>query len=478
MNPGAAPARPPLIPGCTHLRRLGGGGSADVFLYQQEHPHRLVAVKVLRAGADAQERAAFAREADLTARVAHHPCVVSVFQAGVADDGRPYLVMEHCARPGLGQRYRSDRFEVAEVLEIGVRLSAAVETVHRSGVLHRDIKPGNVLTSDFGRPVLADFGIATASGDQEVAVGMSIPWAAPELLAARPHGDERSDVYSLAATLHSVLAGRSPFERPGGGNEPADLVGRIERGTPSPPDREDLPDRLRTVLARAMAREPWQRPARAVDLGRDLQAVQGDLGLPITPLELDDGPTGPPGAPVDVDAPDVTRLRPVREVPAHAEPPPPAGRRPSPEDRVSGAAHPRRTGRLLAGAGAVLVLVGAVLAVVLIGGSGDAPELAATDGFADVRPTVTGTVPSPTGLVGTRTAAGTVEFTWTNPDPQDGDRYLWGVLSTVGETSFASPTDQALAVVTPDGEGEVCIEVSIVRADRRASATPAEGCVP
>ena len=526
-------SQPPHLPGYTVQRLLGAGGSADVFLYEQELPRRKVAVKVLLGGVDADTRDAFAREADLTARLSHHPSIVTVYQAGLASDGRPFLVMEYCSRPGLGQRYRAERFEVAEVLELGVRLASAVETAHRAGILHRDIKPGNVLTNDFGRPVLTDFGIASTVDAGGPAVGMSIPWAAPELLAAQPHGDARSDVYSLAATLFSALAGRSPFERPGGGNEAADLVGRIERGAPVPFSRDDVPDRLRTVLARAMAREPQQRHPRAVDLAQDLRAVQADLGLPVTALDVDDdpalvapgtaaaagaaagapadatrvrsvveiapGPAAPParatvpvGPPVDIGSgPEATRLRPVVTVRADEAPAvaatadlaggagaadaPPVLHEVSP-----GAPSRARTGRVLAAVGSVLAIVVAVVAVVLLAGR---PEQTPAPGegteFPGPAGTVAATVPAPTNLFGNRQDDGSVEFTWTNPDEQDGDQYLWGVRAATGEPQLQLVQEQRVVVPAAEaGTGELCIEVSVVRADRRASAVPAEGCVP
>jgi len=526
-------------------RLLGAGGSADVFLYEQELPRRAVAVKVLLAGVDTATREAFAREADLTAQVSHHPSIVTVHQAGVAADGRPYLVMEYCARPGLGQRYRSERFDVEEVLELGVGHASAVETAHRAGILHRDIKPGNVLTTDFGRPVLADFGIAATVDAGGPAVGMSIPWAAPELLAARPHGDARSDVYSLAATLFSALAGRSPFERPGGPNEAADLVGRIERGAPVPIARGDVPERLRTVLARAMARDPQLRHARAVDLAHDLRAVEADLGLPLTPIEVDDGVAAPglggsavdteadatrvrtvvevapgsaagaaahpsarppapsavpppwtadpAGPPVDLGAgPEATRLRPVRTVPpgaapsgavpAGAAPGSPTGSdRPGPpvhEVHPGGPTRSRTGRRVLAAAGSALVLVAVVVGVVLLAGRPD-PDPAPGSGSEFPGPTepVAGTVPAPTDLAGTRADDGSVTFTWTNPTPEDGDTYLWGRRTATGEPALELVDATSVTVAAQPGE-EVCVEVSIVRADRRASAVPAEGCVP
>ena len=537
MNRRREASQPPHLPGYAVQRLLGSGGSADVFLYEQDLPRRPVAVKVLLGSVDADVREAFEREADLTARLSHHPSIVTVHQAGVARDGRPYLVMEYCARPGLGQRYRSERFEVAEVLELGVRLASAVETAHRAGILHRDIKPGNVLTNDFGRPVLTDFGIASTVDAGGPAVGMSIPWAAPELLAAEPHGDARSDVYSLAATLFSALAGRSPFERPGGGNEAADLVGRIERGAPVPFVRDDVPDRLRTVLARAMAREPQQRHARALDLAQDLRAVQADLGLPVTALDVDEhaGPAGaattsaaapadatrvrpvvevaphgapsaaapgapatpaaavvPVGPPLDLGSgPEATRLRPVVAVRPGAVPPAaPAGAAAAPADGAApelvaapvhevhpGRATRSRTGRLLAAAGSVLAIAAAVVAVVLLANRpATDPGPAAGTEFPGPASTLGRTVPAPTNLFGTRQTDGTVVFTWTNPDEQDGDTYLWGVRTATGEPQLEI-VDRPTATVTPPAEGgEVCVEVSIVRADRRASTVPAQGC--
>lgn len=513
-------SQPPHLPGYAVQRLLGSGGSADVFLYEQELPRRAVAVKVLLASVDAAGREAFEREADLTARLSHHPSIVTVFQAGVARDGRPFLVMEYCSRPGLGQRYRTERFGVPEVLQLGVRLASAVETAHRAGILHRDIKPGNVLTNDFGRPVLSDFGIAATVDAGGPAVGMSIPWAAPELLAAQPHGDARSDVYSLAATLFSALAGRSPFERPGGSNEAADLVGRIERGTPVAIARGDVPERLTTVLARAMARDPQQRHPRAVDLAHDLRAVEADLGLPLTPLDVPDvpgepvgsgaGPSAEPdatrvrtvhevapvprtavpaGTPVDVGAgAESTRLRPVVTVPptptapggpAAAPPPGPAPDAPGALVRdVPPDAPASSRGRVLAAAGSVLAIAAAVVAVVLLTNRPDTdPGPAAESEFPGPAGSVTATVPSPVGLVGTREADGSVVFTWTNPDEQEGDTYLWGRRTATGEPELQIVEDRTVTVPA-DGTGEVCVEVSIVRADRRASAVPAEGCVP
>src|SRR5690606_4618932 len=167
-----------------------------VFLYEQEMPRRRVAVKVLLADRISTASAAeFAAEANVMAMLSTHPAIVTIYQAGVADDGRPYLVMEYCPRPNLQLRARREPFHIAEALRVGVQVAGAVETAHRAGVLHRDIKPANILVTEYNRPALTDFGIASTTASQDAATGMSIPWSPPESFAEKPQSDQRSDVY-------------------------------------------------------------------------------------------------------------------------------------------------------------------------------------------------------------------------------------------------------------------------------------------
>ena len=282
------PSTPPTLPGFAFIRVLGSGGFADVFLYEQNMPRRLVAVKVLLAEVvNDGLRRMFQAEADLMAQLSSHPSILTVYQASVAADGRPYLVMEYCSAT-LGQRYRAVQLPLAEVLSIGVRIASAVETAHRQGVLHRDIKPSNILTTAYGHPVLSDFGIAATLGEAETseAVGLSIPWSAPEVLHDDVPGSVASEVWSLGATVYSLIAGRSPFEVPGGENGTVTLMARIEKAKPAPTGRIDVPPSLERVLARAMSKRPRDRQASALEFIRDLQSVEEELGLPQTPLEV------------------------------------------------------------------------------------------------------------------------------------------------------------------------------------------------
>ncbi|WP_250448358.1 serine/threonine-protein kinase, partial [Actinotalea sp. C106] len=299
MSSRREPSAPPAIPGYEPAHLLGMGGFADVFLYTQQMPRRSVAVKVLLASHLSDEvRGRFRTEADLMAQLSHHPSIVTIYHADVAADGRPYLVMEYCSRAGLGERYRTERMGVAEVLRLGTRLASAVETAHRAGILHRDIKPANVLITDFGWPALTDFGIAATTLASGAATGMSIPWSPPEMLVEDPTGDVRSDVYSLAATVYSLLARRSPFEVPDGSNTAADLIMRIERSPLSATGRGDVPESLQAVLARAMDRNPERRHHSALAFARALQQVEAELLLPLTPLDLpEDVTSAVPGGP-------------------------------------------------------------------------------------------------------------------------------------------------------------------------------------
>lgn len=282
------PSQPPVLPGFTHVHVLGSGGFADVFLYEQNMPRRKVAVKVMLSEiVDDQVRQMFQAEANLMAQLSSHPSILTVHQAGVCADGRPFLVMELCS-PSLSERYRRERIPVPEVLQIAIRIGSAIETAHRQGVLHRDIKPSNILLTAYGHPVLSDFGIAATlseAGHIE-AVGMSIPWSAPEVLMDETSGTIASEVWSLGATIYSLLAGRSPFEIPGQSNSSTDLISRINRSRVQPIGRSDVPDRLERLLHKCMSKKPSERPNSVLEVIRQLQSIEASMGLQQTPIDL------------------------------------------------------------------------------------------------------------------------------------------------------------------------------------------------
>ncbi len=339
MSPARVPMTPPTLPGFDHLRLLGTGGYSDVFLYEQQMPRREVAIKVLLTDSlGPAGRQQFHDEANAMAAVSTHPYIVTVFHADVSSDGHPYLVMEYYPRQNYSVRARSEQLPVAEVLRVGIQVASAVETAHRSGLLHRDIKPANILTSAYNRPGLTDFGIATsATGDHE-AEGMSIPWSPPEVVDGSAPGDATADVYSLAATVYTLLAGRSPFEVLGGSNKSLDLVARISAGDPPLTGRRDVPESLERALRHAMDRSPSGRPPSALDFARLLQSVEQEQGWSPTAIEISEDPrdvrsretTDPTGAPVGDDG---TRLKSPTVI--DSQRPPPAGRAPGSTSAVA-----------------------------------------------------------------------------------------------------------------------------------------------
>jgi eukaryotic-like serine/threonine-protein kinase len=335
------PSSPPELPGYTPLQLLGSGGFADVFLYEQRLPRRKVAVKVLlteELGRDT--RAQFVAEANLMAQLSAHPFIVTIFHADVSADGRPYFVMEYCSGPSLAERYKREPFAVEDALRTGIRLAGAVATAHAAGILHRDIKPANVLTNDYGWPALTDFGIssnlegelpvhtvtapadASATSSGQSAVGMSVPWSPAEMFEDDPRPDQRSDLFSLAATVHTLLAGRTPFEIPGRPNGSLDLIGRIERGAITPIDRADVPRSLASVLAKGMSVRRDDRYPTAIEFARALQRIELELGYAATNIEVPNLASERTTSDDDADA---TRARAVHVVEAQPRPAVPDG---------------------------------------------------------------------------------------------------------------------------------------------------------
>ncbi len=531
------PSQPPALNGFEHIRLLGSGGFADVFLYQQRHPKRQVAVKVLlKDKLGTASAAGFTEEANLMAQLATHPSIVSVYEAGVSGDGRPYLVMEYCSKPNLQLRHRRERFSEAETLRVGIQVAGAVETAHRADILHRDIKPANVLVTDYGRSALTDFGIsATTNSDMS---GMSVPWSPPESFHSPSRGDARSDVYSLAATLYTLLTNRSPFEIPGASNSEIDLIARIQSMPVPSVGRGDVSSSLEAVLRRGMAKNPDERYSSAIEFGRALQKVQIEHGMQPSPLEVmedeiasldeddDDGrtqfrgitnidaqsasqPTGttshsntnsgyatplPVSPPPDHELDDETVRGPLSAtapptpyaapspaafLPAAAPPVDDTLRRspdmPVPLEEVP-ARRPRRVGLWIAAAAVAVLVAGIGIVAVMLSPQSEPVPQASRTAAAPVDAVGEDDTPQVTDLAGVVGEAGAT-FTWTNPDPQDGDSYYWR-LEVPGESFPFDETDAATITVPAAASGRTCIEVVLRRANGTSAAEGVVGCAP
>lgn len=287
--PSRLPSNPPVISGYAPVRPLGAGGFADVFLFQQDMPRRQVAVKVLlKDFIDPDVLRLFNAEADIMAQLSAHPSILTVYDASVSADGRPYLVMEHCP-DGYGRAFRKTPVSVGDALNIGVKMASALETAHRMGVLHRDVKPSNILKTSFGSPVLSDFGIATSLlGDSQNNVfAMSVPWSSPEVVSESTTGTVASEVWSLGATIYSLIAGRSPFEvDDSGANGRNDLKKRIEKAQYVSIPRKGIPVEVEHVLLKSMMKNPAQRQVSMLEFAMELQETQQALGMRPTQLEV------------------------------------------------------------------------------------------------------------------------------------------------------------------------------------------------
>src|ERR1700741_3678431 len=180
---------------------------------------RRVGVKVLTTDLEPDNVERFVREQRAMGKLCGHPNIVSIFDVGATMSGRPFIVMQYHPQDSLRARIEAaGPLTWVETLHIGVKLAGALETAHRLGTLHRDVKPANILLTEYGAPQLADFGIARIVGGFETAAGVvtaSPAYTAPEVLLGRSP-TPASDVYSLGATLFCALTGHAVFERRSG----------------------------------------------------------------------------------------------------------------------------------------------------------------------------------------------------------------------------------------------------------------------
>ena len=521
-------AAPPDLPGYDFVRELGRGGFADVYLFRQHLPSREVAIKVLRQTAGSGlDRELFENEANRMAMLSSHPGIVTIYEVGVAPDDRPYLTMEFCPHDHFGSIVRANPLTVARALEVGIKVAAAVETAHQASILHRDVKPANILLTTYGEPALTDFGIAGGTGEAlAVSQGVSIPFAAPEVLSGATVGDELSDVYSLGATVYALLAGRSPFST-GERLSEVELMQRVLNAALPPTGRADVPASLERVLANALARDPANRYDSAASLGRALQGIEAELGLAQTALRIADTSTVPPRA-ADPEDDDSTRFRSVQRVdpdgPGPVEQTPPASparisgvpvsdpsararrsergprgaaeapslpdgglgdrtvqrrsapgtARPAPADDVAAPAGPDRRRLLLSVAGGVFVLAVAGFVLSRAGGTAD-DERVATTTTPDTSPlVVAGAPPRPEDVRIEPDEAGGQVVTWAAPGGGDGDTYQVfftdGPGELAGESSGASQTELRV-----DTDRRICVIVETIR-QGRVSAASTEAC--
>jgi serine/threonine protein kinase len=273
-----------MFPGFAEVAEIGVGSLATVFRAREPETGRRVALKLLNVR-DASPRAieSFERESVALGALSSHPNIVTLFRTFRTPDGRPVLVLELCSGAVADRLHGGVGLPVRDAVTIGIKIAGALETAHRGGILHRDVKPQNILVTEFGEPALADFGVAMLQSSTQTTAGLfdfTTLHAAPELLEGGGTS-AATDVYELASSLYQLIAGKSAF-RAYDGESPASVILRILRDPVRPLMGAGVPMQLSDLLIRAMSKDKEHRPPTAAEFAAELADVEIAEGWPRT----------------------------------------------------------------------------------------------------------------------------------------------------------------------------------------------------
>ena len=277
------------------LKRVGSGGMADVYMAKDHKLNRNVAVKVLKSEYVEDEKflKKFETEAQAVARLSH-PNIVNIYDVGI-EDGINYIVMELAQGITLKEYIRKKGYlSPKETVEISTQIASAISHAHKNHIIHRDIKPQNILVSDTGIIKVTDFGIAKATSSNTVtstatAMG-SVHYISPEQAKGR-FCDEKSDIYSLGITMYEMVTGHVPFDHENGVT--IALMHLQNEITPPSQIRDGIPDSLEKIILKCTMKKPEERYQTADDLIADLRLVFEDTSggyVGVVPA-IDDSPT-------------------------------------------------------------------------------------------------------------------------------------------------------------------------------------------
>ena len=277
------------------LKRVGSGGMADVYMAKDHKLNRNVAVKVLKSEYVEDEKflRKFETEAQAVARLSH-PNIVNIYDVGI-EDGINYIVMELAEGITLKEYIRKKGYLTPkETVEISTQIASAISHAHKNHIIHRDIKPQNILVSDTGIIKVTDFGIAKATSSNTVtstatAMG-SVHYISPEQAKGR-FCDEKSDIYSLGITMYEMVTGHVPFDHQNGVT--IALMHLQNEITPPSQIRDGIPDSLEKIILKCTMKKPEERYQTADELITDLRLVFEDTsgGYVGVVQAIDDSPT-------------------------------------------------------------------------------------------------------------------------------------------------------------------------------------------